>query len=104
MTYLRQKMLDAEEFIHRFLLHVLPNGFMRIRRFGFLANRRKTKHLGMCRRLLFAPVSGYVLRKNRLKNVIFLFNTLPEGVRGRASPTIKISSQILALKEMRSKK
>jgi hypothetical protein len=31
--------LKAHEFIRRFLLHVLPDGFMRIRHFGFLANR-----------------------------------------------------------------
>ena len=35
--------LDAQEFIRRFLLHVLPDGFMRLRHFGFLANRAK-KH------------------------------------------------------------
>ena len=35
--------LDAQEFIRRFLLHVLPEGFMRIRHFGFLANRPKNK-------------------------------------------------------------
>ena len=33
--------LEAQEFIRRFLLHVLPDGFMRIRHFGFLANRSK---------------------------------------------------------------
>jgi predicted Zn-ribbon and HTH transcriptional regulator len=42
--------LDAQEFIRRFLLHVLPEGFMRIRHFGFLANRTK-KH-SKCRKLL----------------------------------------------------
>jgi len=44
--------LEADEFIRRFLLHVLPNGFMRIRHFGFLANRRKSKDLSRCRELL----------------------------------------------------
>ena len=33
--------LDAQEFIRRFLLHVLPSGFMRIRHYGLLANRAK---------------------------------------------------------------
>ena len=36
--------LEAQEFIRRFLLHVLPQGFMRIRHFGFLANRSRNKH------------------------------------------------------------
>ena len=44
--------LEVDEFIRRFLLHVLPNGFMRIRHFGFLANRRKKKDLSRCRELL----------------------------------------------------
>jgi hypothetical protein len=44
--------LDAHEFIRRFLLHVLPEGFMRIRHFGFLANRAKKQALPQCRKLL----------------------------------------------------
>jgi predicted Zn-ribbon and HTH transcriptional regulator len=44
--------LDAQEFIRRFLLHVLPDGFMRIRHFGFLANRTKKHALPQCRKLL----------------------------------------------------
>jgi len=49
---LKSKTLDAEEFICRFLLHVLPEGFMRIRHFGFLANRSKKQMLLQCRKLL----------------------------------------------------
>jgi hypothetical protein len=45
-------LLDAQEFIRRFLLHVLPEGFMRIRHFGFLANRSKKHALAQCRKLL----------------------------------------------------
>ncbi len=44
--------LEAEEFIRRFLLHVLPSGFMRIRYFGFLSNRHRTKKLKRCRDIL----------------------------------------------------
>lgn len=47
----------AEEFIRRFLLHVLPQRFMRIRHFGFLANRSKKQALTQCRKLLgLSPV------------------------------------------------
>ena len=49
---LKSMTLDAQEFIHRFLLHVLPDGFMRIRHFGFLANRAKKHALPQCRKLL----------------------------------------------------
>ncbi|MGS0683519.1 IS91 family transposase [Shewanella sp. 125m-7] len=41
--------LDAEEFIRRYLLHVLPKGVMRVRHFGFLANACKRKKLGKIR-------------------------------------------------------
>jgi predicted Zn-ribbon and HTH transcriptional regulator len=44
--------LEAHEFIRRFLLHILPDGFMRIRHFGFLANRAKKIALPQCRKLL----------------------------------------------------
>jgi hypothetical protein len=44
--------LDALEFMRRFLLHVLPSGFVRIRQFGFLANRFRTRNLQLCRDLL----------------------------------------------------
>jgi hypothetical protein len=44
--------LSLDEFLRRFLLHVLPKGFMRIRNFGFLANRRRTVSLPLCFQLL----------------------------------------------------
>jgi hypothetical protein len=44
--------LEADEFIRRFLLHVLPEGFQRIRYYGFLANRDRLKKLALCRQLL----------------------------------------------------
>src|SRR5207245_776439 len=47
--------LGAEEFLRRFLLHTLPRGFVRIRSFGFLANRRRKTLLPLCRTLLNAP-------------------------------------------------
>jgi hypothetical protein len=47
--------LTADEFIRRFLLHVLPNGFQRIRYFGFLGNRYRKQKLALCRQLLGMP-------------------------------------------------
>ncbi len=44
--------LPAVEFLRRFLLHVLPRGFMRIRHFGLLANRHRKPKLERCRALL----------------------------------------------------
>ena len=48
--------LSAEEFIRRFLLHVLPDGFQRIRYYGFLGNRYRREKLEQCRRLLGMPI------------------------------------------------
>ena len=48
---------DGVEFIRRFLMHVLPKGFVRIRHFGFMANYQRTASLDLCRKLLaMAPV------------------------------------------------
>jgi|SRR5271157_2241619 len=44
--------LSLDEFLRRFLLHLLPKGFMRIRNFGFLANRRRATLLPFCFHLL----------------------------------------------------
>lgn len=44
--------LDANEFIRRFLIHVLPDGFQRIRYYGFLSNAHRTSKLALCRELL----------------------------------------------------
>jgi hypothetical protein len=51
----KEMTLTACEFLRRFFLHVLPKGFVRIRHFGFLANRQRKALLETCRRLLFVP-------------------------------------------------
>ena len=53
----RMMRLDAVEFLRRFLQHVLPNRFVRIRHYGFLANRARKEKLPLCRRLI-ARASG----------------------------------------------
>jgi len=50
--------LEAVEFIRRFILHVLPKGFMRIRHYGFLANRCKRENFSK----KFYPSSLYAQR------------------------------------------
>jgi len=49
--------LEAGELIRRFLLHVLPEGFQRIRYYGFLGNRHRQSRLELCRRLLGMPAA-----------------------------------------------
>ena len=50
--------LDGQEFLRRFLLHVLPSGFQRIRHYGLLANRQREAKLTRCRELLEVPESA----------------------------------------------
>ena len=47
--------IEIAEFMRRFLLHVLPNGFHRIRHFGFLANGHRANKLALCRSVLAVP-------------------------------------------------
>lgn len=50
--------LDAGEFMRRFLMHVLPPGFHRIRHFGFMANGHRAARLARCRHLLAEPAGA----------------------------------------------
>ena len=55
--------LTAEEFLRRFLQHVLPRGFVRIRYFGFLASRKRGELLPVCRQLLDGPPTSHTRAK-----------------------------------------
>ena len=48
----REMTIDADEFIRRFLLHILPKGFMKIRYFGFLAHKNKKQAIPILRKLI----------------------------------------------------
>ena len=54
----RSLTLPGPEFLRRFLLHVVPRGFVRIRHFGLLANRVRGENLDYCRRLLGRRADG----------------------------------------------
>ena len=49
--------LEAVEFVRRFLMHVLPAGFVRVRHYGLLANRHRREKLARCRELLGMAVT-----------------------------------------------
>lgn len=57
--------LDAHEFIRRFLLHVVPNGFVRIRYYGMLANCHRAEMLRLCRKLLGTSEAGDSCTENK---------------------------------------
>jgi hypothetical protein len=63
--------LEADEFLRRFLLHVVPRGFMRIRHFGLLANRTRRGTLTRCRALLGQPpLDDVAVRPERIVSLL----------------------------------
>ena len=74
--------LDADEFIRRFLLHTLPDGFHRIRHYGFLANGHRAAKLALCRKLLGATSPAPPRNRSR----ILSRRTGPIAVHAAAAP------------------
>ena len=64
--------ISAEEFIRRFLLHVLPNRFTKIRHYGLLTNRSKKSIIALCRILIRTVVNSdfTISVKRKLKEFI----------------------------------
>lgn len=63
--------VQAHEFIRRFLVHVLPKGFLKIRHYGFLGNRNKSKKLILCKRLTHTAI-----RKKKKASTLELISKL----------------------------
>jgi hypothetical protein len=82
---------EALEFIRRFLLHVLPSGFVHIRHSGFLANRKRKEKLALCRALLSDPRmltgAGADSPRNR--------NSIPDEQLSRRCPVCKTGHLIV---------
>jgi len=62
--------LEAEEFIRRFLLHILPKGFMKIRHYGFLANICKKRNLECIHDQLGVPFEDSELQKETVQEMM----------------------------------
>lgn len=65
------------EFMRRFLLHVLPNGFHRIRHYGFLASGHRADRLALCRSLLTTPSEPVVRKKEDDRSAIRTNQQIP---------------------------
>jgi hypothetical protein len=78
---------EAHEFIRRFLLHVLPEGFMRIRHFGLLANRSKKQALTQCRKLLRANPTSLQSPTDSAKDLLLRITGISISVAARAAIT-----------------
>lgn len=56
---IKEMTIDSIEFIRRFMLHVLPKGFMKIRHYGYLGNKNKKERLELCKELTQTPIVPY---------------------------------------------
>jgi len=69
----KTRILPADEFLRRFLCHVLPTGFQRIRHYGLLANRGKQEDLKRCRELLAVSVPEPPAKKSTAQWLLLLW-------------------------------
>ena len=67
---LREMTLSGEESLRRFLLHVLPDRFVRIRYYGLLANRHREQALALCREVLPGPPTRPKLTKSDWQSLL----------------------------------
>ena len=67
--------LEADEFVRRFLLHVLPDGFQRIRHYGLLSNRFRAEKLVLCRALLVGARPDLLPEKKQLRVIDVIIGT-----------------------------
>ena len=90
----KKNTIDAVEFIRRFLLHTLPQGFVRIRHYGFLANRNRKANLNFIRVLLQVPSQWlkitHSLREMVLKVTGIDITLCPCCKKGRMQPVADI--------------
>ena len=96
----REMSLSADEFIRRFLLHVLPSGFMKIRYFGFLSNNNKKQTIPFLRKLIDPSAKLPEKTKETIIAMIFRLTgeditCCPECKKGKMRIIKKISKQKL---------
>jgi hypothetical protein len=90
--------LPADEFLRRFLCHVLPSGFQRIRHYGLLANRSKNDNLTRCRELLAVPIPEPPAKKTLAERVLLLWgidiNLCPNCGRAALERTVLLPQRL----------
>jgi len=99
---LKTMTLDAGEFIRRFLLHVLPEGFMKIRYFGFLSNKNKNQDIPLIRKLIGSDVKLPEKRDETVVEMLFRLTgeditCCPECKKGKMRLIKKLPDQYNSL-------
>jgi Putative transposase/Transposase zinc-binding domain len=93
----RTMTLSADEFIRRFLLHVLPGGFQRIRYYGLFGNRHRVRNLALCRALLVGTRPALLPLKTQLRVIDIIVRTAarcPVCKIGAMARTLLLPSQL----------
>lgn len=88
--------IDAEEFIRRFLMHILPEGFVKIRHYGILSNKNRNSKLKICKRLTGATVQSlsFYLKNNSMQELLFKL----KGIDLNKCPCCSVGKMHKALK------
>jgi Putative transposase/Transposase zinc-binding domain len=94
--------LPALEFMRRFLLHVLPRGFVKIRHFGFLANRERKRALRLCSTLLLPPLAALENQTSPLPARVLEKGKCPYCQHGRLVPLARLSAAQLQSRPLQS--
>ncbi len=95
---LKEMTLPADEFIRRFLLHVLPEGFMKIRYFGFLSNKNKQQAIQLIRKLIGSVMVLPEKHKETVVEMLFRLTgeditCCPECKKGKMKVVKKLENQ-----------
>jgi hypothetical protein len=89
----RQMTLSADEFVRRFLLHVIPAGLQRIRHYGLLTNRYRAENLARCRELLVGPRSELLPTATQMATLLALIiEPVARCPRCKAGIMIRVST------------
>lgn len=88
--------LSAEEFIRRFLMHILPEGFVKIRHYGILSNKNRSSKLEICKRLTGASMHNlrFYLKNASMQELLLKF----KGIDSTKCPCCSIGKMQKALK------
>jgi len=95
---LKEMTLSADEFIRRFLLHVLPEGFMKICYFGFLSNKNKQQAILLIRKMIGSVMALPAKHKETVAEMLFRLTgeditCCPECKKGKMIVVKKLKDQ-----------
>jgi len=92
--------LSAEEFLRRFVQHVLPKGFVKVRHYGLLANRHRAERLVVCRRLLLTVTIATLLGSATTETTANAVEPAPRPCCSRCGSLRLITIQVARVEDL----